>query len=103
MRGRRRNMSLQDLKGTTLVQFLPHTRAQAECQISGSLENMKAPIDEPKSPNVHTEVLLWLWRSWPCTDVKPTANQGQLLQGPEVQITGHDPPKYVHQDFPWQS
>lgn len=103
IRGRRRNMSLQDLKGTTLVQFLPHTRAQAECQIPGSLDDMKAPIDEPKSTNVHTEALLWLWRSWPCTDVKPTANQRQLLQGPEVQVTGHDPPKYVHQDFPWQS
>lgn len=56
-------MSLQDLKGTTLVQFLPHTRAQAECQIPGSLDDMKAPIDEPKSANVHTEALLWLWRS----------------------------------------
>lgn len=42
-RGRRRNMSLQDLKGTTLVQFLPHTLAQAECQISGSLEVLKPP------------------------------------------------------------
>lgn len=31
-------MSLQDLKGTTFVQFRPHTRTQAECQISGSLE-----------------------------------------------------------------
>lgn len=43
-RGRRRNMSLQDLKGTTLVQFLPHTLAQAKCQISGSLGIYEARI-----------------------------------------------------------
>lgn len=40
-RGRCRNMSLQDLKGTNLVQFRPHTRTQAECQSSGSLERCK--------------------------------------------------------------
>lgn len=40
-RGRFRNMSLQDLKGTKLVQFRPHTRTQAECQSSGSLQGWK--------------------------------------------------------------
>lgn len=41
-RGLCRNISLQDLKGTSLVQLRPHTLKQAERQISGSLRSVRS-------------------------------------------------------------
>jgi len=39
---------------------------------------------------------------WPGTDVKPSADQGKLLQCAHVQLAGHHPAEDVHQDLRWQ-
>lgn len=47
-RGLSRNISLQDLKGTSLVQLRPHTLKQAERQISGSLRKIRSQKNQSR-------------------------------------------------------